>query len=213
MSWKRAGIRVPTLGLLCPLFLVAALLQAAPASAVPLDAFVCVAGNSVDCAAGAVLRGEIVESEGVVHLTLANDADARAVIARVYIESAWVEAISGTEEGGVHFIQEGSPPVLPGAQSFEIAAFASAVPAPPHNGIGPGETGWFVLTLTEGASFDDLLSDLRVGLHVIAFEGEGSASFIAEPTPEPIPEPGSLGLLLLGIVPLAWARRRRIPTL
>jgi hypothetical protein len=131
------------------------------------------------------------------------------VIARVYIESAWVEAISGAEEGGVHFIPEGSPPVLPGAQSFEIAAFASAVPAPPQNGIGPGEVGWFVLTLTEGASFADLLADLRVGLHVIAFEGEGSASFIAEPTPEPIPEPGSLSLLLLGLAPLALARRRR----
>lgn len=209
MSWKRAGSRLPTLGLLCPLFLAAALLQARPAAAVPLDAFVCVTGNSADCAAGAVLRGEIVEDEGVVSLTLANDADAGAVIARVYIESAWVEAVSGTEAGGVHFIQAGSPPVLPGAaQSFEIAAFASAVPAPPENGIGPGEVGWFVLTLTEGASFDDLLGDLRVGLHVIAFAGEGSASFIAEPQPEPVPEPGSLGLLLLGIVPLAWARRR-----
>jgi hypothetical protein len=184
------------------------MLHAAPAAAVPLDAFTCVAGNTVDCAAGAVLRGEVSEEDGTILLTLANDDDMHAVIAGVYIESVWVEdIIPPLETEDVHLSRFGAPPVLPGAGSFEVAASVNAVPPSPQTGIGPGESAVFVLALAEGGSFADLLSDLRVGLHVIGM-AEASASFIAEPTPEPIPEPTSLGLLVLGLAPLAWARRR-----
>ncbi len=208
MFWKRTGIRLPTLGLLCPLFLVAALLHASPAAAVPLDAFVCVEGNSVGCAVGAVLRGEVFEDHEGISLTLFNDAEASVAIAGVFIESAWVEAASGDGAAGTHFAPDGTPQPLPGAPGFDTSASATASPSA-HNGVGPGEFGWFVLTLVEGASFEDLLADLRVGIRVTPIEGEGGASFIAEPNPEPIPEPTSFGLLLLGLVPLALVRRRR----
>jgi len=57
---------------------------------------------------------------------------------------------------------------------------------------------------------DDVLDwlqsgELRVGLHVINFDSGGSESFVNEP----VPEPGSLGLLCLSIGGLALLRRRR----
>jgi hypothetical protein len=42
----------------------------------------------------------------------------------------------------------------------------------------------FSLTLA-GGDFDDLLSDLRVGVHVIGYESGGSESFVAAAVPEP----------------------------
>jgi hypothetical protein len=169
--------------------LVFSIVASSPSFALPLDSFECLTDNSaVDCAIGrSQLSGEIEEaSPGEVTLTLSNSGPDAAVVARVYIESQLVAAINALPGEGVSFASGGSPPVLPGGnKAFEVAGFASALPPPPQAGIGPGETGRFTLMLYGGASFEDLVTDLRVGVHVIAFDSGGSESFLTQPIPEP----------------------------
>lgn len=185
------------------------LLLAAPAGAVPLAGFDCVTLNQAgDCAIGEVqLAGDLLQGpDGVVTLTLSNTGPEAAVIANVYLETGLVEEISGASGTGVEFVVGGSPPNLPGARkTFDVRHRTRAVPAPPKNGIGPGESATFTLFLAPDADFDLLLADLRIGVHVIAFESGGSESFVTRP----VPEPRSVLLLLLGLSAAYAARTRR----
>ena len=61
----------------------------------------------------------------------------------------------------------------------------------------------FLLTLL-GGDFNDLLSDLRVGVHVTAFESDGSESFVTEL----VPEPSTALLFGVGLIGLLVSARR-----
>jgi hypothetical protein len=177
---------------------------AAPASSLPLESFRCVTENrSSDCGiAEGQLFGEVLDAgSGEALLTLLNSGPEAAVIAAIYIESSVVIRITG--DG---FTSEGAPPLLPGAGgSFDVAAMVAAQPPPPVTGIGAGETGMFVLSLAEGASFDDLMGDLRVGVHVIAFASGGSEGLVSQP----VPEPTTVAMGLLGLAAAMLGRRLR----
>jgi hypothetical protein len=178
------------------------LLQPWPAFALPLEAFECLTGNSVfDCSIGETqLAGHVEANTGEeAVLVILNSGEDQAVVARIYVESELVTAIRGPHSATISFASGGAPPVLPGAgRTFEVNARASALPPGPKTGIGPGEVGLFTLTLLEGTAFADLVADMRVGVHVIAFESGGSESFVTQPIPEP--STGTLILLAAGML-------------
>ena len=196
---------------------VAVCLVAGRAGAIPLMPFGCITDNlASDCAIGeAQLSGSVVASNGDALLTIQMSGPADGVVEQVFIESSIVSAISFSASGGgiVNFTADGSPGTLPGGGGFLTAVSASADPPPTRNGIGlhnqdlaSPQSGIFLLTLS-GGDFDDLLSDLRVGVHVIAFESDGSEGFVTEP----VPEPATFGLVALGLVGLLVHSRRRSP--
>jgi hypothetical protein len=176
--------------------------------ALPLEGLDCITENRLaDCAiAEGQITGSIVEGDaGTALLTFTNLGPEAAVIRAVYIESGLVTGIDPIHTSGVSFSVGGSPRVLPGGNKiFSPAVFATADPAPPKKGIGPLESGTFVLTLSQGGALADL-DDLRIGIHVIAFDSGGSESLVTQPVPEPSP----VLLLSLGIGLLWVARRNR----
>jgi hypothetical protein len=103
--------------------------------------------------------------------------------------------------------------VLPGGSSISPAFAAdfrvNANPAPPANGVNPGDVLTVVFNLESGVAPADVISALntgafRVGLHVINFASGGSESFVTQP----IPEPSTLLLGSLGLAGLAAITRR-----
>ena len=198
---------------------VAVCLVAGRADAIPLMSFDCITDNlASDCAIGeAQLSGSVVASNGDALLTIQMSGPADGVVEQVFIESNIVSAISFSGSGGiVNFTGDGSPAgTLPGGTGvgFVTSVSASADNPQPRHGIGRHnqdatslQFGIFLLTLL-GGDFNDLLSDLRVGVHVIAFESDGSESFVTEP----VPEPATFALVALGLVGLLVLSRRRSP--
>lgn len=175
--------------------------------ALSLDAFDCITDESTsNCEAGtAQLTGTLVDGDpGEAFLTIANDGLEQLVLARIFLESDLVSDFLHIDDGVTSFSVRRGPPVLPGAgRDFEVAHSLKADPAPPKNGIGPGESATFQLLLVDGATVADLVGELRIGVHVIAFEDGGSESFITQP----IPEPGVTVLVGLGLGALGVARR------
>ena len=104
---------------------------------------------------------------------------------------------------------------LPGGNtvSFETdEAFGSTNPRPNDKAVAPGEqlTIWFALG---GNSFASLLTaittgEVKVGVHVIAFENGGSEAFAAI-APIPLPAAGWLMLGMLGVGAVAAHRKRK----
>ncbi len=199
---------------------VAVCLVAGRADAIPLMPFGCITNNLAgDCAIGeAQLSGSVVASNGDALLTIQMSGMDDGVIEQVFIESNIVAAISFIGSGPVgivNFTDDRMRGILPGGigVGFVTGVSASADPPPTPNGIGrhgqddtSPQSGIFLLTLL-GGDFDDLLSDLRVGVHVIAFESGGSESFVTEP----VPEPATFALVALGLVGLLVHSRRRSP--
>jgi hypothetical protein len=209
----------PAWYLLSCLCIVAALSIAAPASAVDFNGFDCISDNDAsDCAIGeSQLSATIVASGADALLTLTMTGPDDGVVEQLFIESALVSGISFDSSGGVGVVAFGSGQIggtLPGGtmvsflEAFNIMANNPA----PRNGIGrhnlddtSPQSGDFLLSLT-GGNFDDLVAELRIGVHVIGYDGDGSESFVSTP----LPEPNTLTLIGLGI---ALASRRRIGSL
>jgi len=208
----------PSIGFLS--VVAAVCLVAGRADAVPLTSFDCITETlASNCAIGeAQLSGTVVASNGDALLTIQMSGPADGVAGQVFIESSLVSGISFSGSGGlgiVDFTSDGSPGTLPGGSGvgFVIAVSESADNPQTRNGIGrhsqddvSPQSGMFLLTLS-GGDFNDLLSDLRVGVHVISFESSGSESFLTRP----VPEPETAVLVGLGLVGLLVGSRRRSP--
>ena len=195
----------------------AGLLLAAPADAVTIG-FDCLT-NSIagDCAIGeAQLTVDVTDAGGSqVSFTFQNSGPDASAISEIYFDDGTLLGISSVTSGpGVDYVTGANPMNLPGANladpDFEVTAgfLAESTPAPPINGVGPGEWVTIVFDLMGGGSFADVISELttgelRIGIHVIAFTSGGSESFINPP----IPEPGTALLMGLGLAALGYRRR------
>ena len=116
---------------------------------------------------------------------------------------------------GVDFITGAIPSNLPGGDNvtpaFEAVTClsAEAKKPSPKNGVNPNQ--WVALTygITNGKNIEDVINELntdqlRIGIHVQAFDNGGSESFITfnnnnNNNPTPIPEPTSISLLGMGV--------------
>jgi hypothetical protein len=185
--------------------------------------FDCITGNSTsDCAAGETQLSLSLSDagNGQVLFTLTNEGSEALSVANIYFDdaSSVLEGIASIDgSSGVSFSEGGSPPVLPGgnspAYSFDPSFRARANNPAPRNGVNPGESLAILFDLAGMTTFADVLAamadgdthhaNLRVGLHVIAFESGGSESFIVTP----IPEPASAVLVTAGLLGLAIRRR------
>ncbi len=188
-----------------------------PAAAVEFEAFSCITNNDAgDCAIGTTqLSATVVQSGADAVLMISMTGPQAGVVEQIFIESSFVTAISFQASTATGVVAFGTGQVggnLPGGAMVgfdEVFNIAADNPAP-SNGIGrhpqddvSPQTGAFLLSLT-GGDFSDLLTDLRIGVHVIGYSSGGSESFISTP----IPEPGTFALLATGLLGLATAGRR-----
>jgi hypothetical protein len=175
------------------LTLSATLAIAAPARAVGSVGlgFECVTQNRAgDCAIGeSQLSLSLADAgSGVVRFEVANAGPERSVVSEIYFDDG----------------------ALDPAFRASVGLSSQSRPSPVANGIGVGEFLAIEFTLQGGQGFQDLIDqlasgELRVGLHVIAFDSQGSESFVNVP----VPEPASGALLAGGLVALAWRARSR----
>jgi len=194
----------------------AAAFGAAPAQANPIS-FACITGNLPgDCAIGeSQLSVEVSDQGGgVVRFHFRNVGGDASVISEVYFDDGSLLALSTVIDGpGVDFEPDANPPDLPGGDlivpPFQVTQgfLAESVPAPSMNGVGPGEWVMIEFTLQGGQTFADVLAELgtgelRVGIHVIAFDSGGGESFVN------VPEPAAVALLVVALGSVAFARRR-----
>jgi hypothetical protein len=135
-------------------------------------------------------------------------------------------------DAGVDFSRGANPGNLPGGSSmtnpFETTAgfLADAdTPDVPLKGVNLGETLGVIFDLKAGQTYTDTVAalrqgwgygGLRVGIHVQAFANGGSESFVnCRPgvpcnPPTNLVEPGTLGMMLMGLAGLGFGRRKRL---
>ena len=198
--------------------------HARPAAAVPIPLFCVTNSNAADCAIGeAQILMEVLDASDVggpkTRFLFTVSGPSTMTIARVYFDDGFLlgPTIEDNPAGGVDFaLAFPGPGNLPGGELLAPPFVADqefnsgAVSPAPSTGVEPGESLGLVFELLPADTTDDVLDwlqsgELRVGLHVINFDSGGSESFVNEP----VPEPGSLGLLCLSIGGLALLRRRR----
>lgn len=207
---------------LLPLALLAAAILSPGGAQAQVFGFDCITDSqAANCAAGqAQLSVELKAAPGgAVDFVFRNAGPAASSITDVYFDDGTLLALATLSgSAGVSFSQGASPPNLPGGQAIGFqttAGFLADSDAPVSvNGVNPGEMLTVRFTLQPGRSFADTVNaltlgnELRIGVHVQAFSGGGSESFVN--LTSPVPEPQTLGLWAAGMaVVVAWARRRR----
>ncbi len=167
----------------------------------------------------------VVGSPNQVSFTFYNAAGGVASsITDIYFEDGTLLGIASiTDSGeGVAFNSPANPEGLPGGNlaypfSFTTTEGFSADADPPTaaQGVNPGEWVQITFNLIDDNTFDDVIAalnkpiteaadlegSLRIGLHIQAFPGGSSQSFVNDtpgPGPGPLPVPETTSLLLLG---------------
>jgi hypothetical protein len=151
--------------------------------------------------------------DGVV-FTFSNAGELSCSLTDIYFESSLgtLEGLISIDDSseGVSFSQGADPSNMPRWKKVDFEptlgmTAGSNHPAVSHNGINnPDE--WLSITVATQAGLDQIRQeldnqDIRIGIHVQAFDDDGSESFI---TPEPV----SMAILALG--GLILKRRRKI---
>ena len=193
-------------------------MAAAPAQATTI-AFDCLTNNDPgDCAIGESQFTVLLSDQGggVVRFHFKNLGPEASVLSEIYFDDGALLQLSNVVDGpGVDFERDASPPDLPGGENavppFQVTEgfLAQSVPSPAINGAGVSEWVAIEFTLQTGKTIDDVIADLtsgdlRIGIHVIAFDSGGSESFVNQP----IPEPGTALLVGYGLLSVALLRRR-----
>ncbi len=203
-------------------------LTSASGHAVSLGGFSCVTGNDAgNCAIGeSQLQAEIVDGgDNFAWLGITNLGPEFSVVDRVFIESdSIIDALflASTGEGVVFFLSDWDEGELPGGAdpdvSFVVDDSMTQLLDHPFFGIGPHpldpdapQTGLFGVFYW--GDFDDLLSDIRVGVSVQGFPGGGRESFVtAGGSGMPnMPEPSAAAVFAIGLLAVGGgvAARRR----
>lgn len=177
--------------------------------------------NAVDAAIGeAQLRMDVTDlGSNQVYFKFTNTGPAASSITDIYFEDNvpfLLTYYSFTNSAGVSFGVGANPPNLPGGQNplYHFSsnyAYDSNSPVQP-NGINPNESLGITFDLTGANQFADIISaldgaSLRVGLHVQGFASGGSESYIDS---TPVPEPGTIMLLGMGLFGLTIFGKRRV---
>ena len=198
-----------------------------PASAATFN-FKCITNNLAgDCTIGeAAFQVAITDpGGGFIDFTFTRSGADAANLAAVYFDDdSLLKLTSVAGSPGVAFTGgQASPRNLPGGKSIfpEFDATAGLVakannPAP-KNGINDN-ADWLIITfkLLNGASIADAVNamgtDLRIGIHVTAYESGGSESLISSfknpVISTAVPVPAAAWLFGSALVFLGWIRRR-----
>jgi len=201
-------------------FAILVCVLSAPASAATFS-FGCITNNLAgDCAIGeAAFQVEITDpGGGDVDFTFTRTGSDDANLSEVYFDDGTLLGLSSVaSSAGVVFTGgSASPPDLPGGNSitpvFNVTAgfLAEANNPAPKKGVNDN-TDWLTLTfeLINGATVADTISamgsDLRIGIHVTAFESGGSESLIAPPQ---VPVPAAVWLFGSALGLLGWIRSK-----
>ena len=196
-----------------------AFLGATSASATTVGFGTCVSNTSAtNCATGsAQLAVSVVAVGAQVSFTFTNTGSDASSITDIYFDDGTLLGIASITSGaGVSFSQGATPGNLPAGNNAAPPFVAttgftadSNTPVQPM-GVNPGEFVTIVFDLLSGGTLQDVLDELadgrlRIGVHVQGFADGGSESLVNTP----LPEPGVLALLAMGLGGLARAGRRR----
>lgn len=190
--------------------------------------------NSANCLTGETqLSVEVVDTgSNQVYFIVKNAGTSASAVEGVYFDDGTLLGISSLtdrDEGvgglaGVDFTAgSASPPELPGAQQaspvFQTTAgfLADADNPSPAKGINPGEWLGVTFNLQNGGTYYDVINELqsgelRIGVHVQAFDNGGSESFVSNLLPVPLPAAGGLFALALILLSRFTRARRLIPS-
>ncbi len=167
-----------------------------------------------------------ITNEGVdenqIMFVFSNQGPDQSVISEIYFDNDSPELLSFDSFNEIDVVDiidynvGADPSNLPGGQTISFTADDSFEPSKPQpkNGINVGESLGIVFTLGTGETFDSIIEalcndEIVVGIHSIGFANDGSESFVTKIPPVSVPEPSTISLMLLGLLSIAFARKRK----
>jgi hypothetical protein len=193
-----------------------------------LDFFVITQNSPLGSAVGEQLHLEISDIGDQVLFTFSNDGPIQSTLTDIYFEEGASPPLQSMADidnnggsGNVDYDQvtgrlrrpPGSRPYGWGRNATEFRADPSYAPA----GVDPGEYVGLTFDLSDGYTFDDIVTELeneewRIGIHVQRLPDGSSETFFNRP-PTEVPDLGSTWMLLtiaLSSLGLAgWMQRRK----